>query len=396
MNSQPGRPFWFGPLLVGGATLVLVIGLGIGLVRLLPARSGKPAPAPTSPAPETAMLPERPSPAPPPSPAPDADPGVKPDEGRVPELPGPNTVDVPRKPPDPQPVEKKAVLSRPKPADPPAKRATIELEVGDKFYQEAVVSRLSSYTSLAGPFAQNTRYALLSRFEVVQKKADGSLVVKQKMEGVRLSNTDRALQAQLNALLQKTKGATFTYELDPRRQVVRFEGPREAVKVFRGANPLGGQTFLLWSFLDADGWKELAQLTFFRPQVLPLKKGATWSVPMMHSWGPLGSWVGRAVFAYVDKKDGLDRFQYALNLAHRPPIGAGGLPIQIGKTDFRIQTAGGAIAYDSSKGRVAGFEERFHVRGVMAVSALGVDTAITMDEAQVFQVRILDENPWKE
>jgi hypothetical protein len=57
---------------------------------------------------------------------------------------------------------------------------------------------------------------------------------------------------------------------------------------------------------------------------------------------------------------------------------------------------GGGIAFDAARGRVAAFEERFHVRGAIAVSALGVTTAVTMDEAQVFLVRLLDANPWKD
>ncbi len=394
---------WPRLLLAGGATLLVMGGLLFALVQFLPGRS----PPASPPAPLARVAPERPTPTPvrAPAPLPPApEDGVRPpiDNGSAPPKQGaaPATLDVPQ--PKKAPEPKRAVPEPPPPkkkapeAEPAPKPAPGDFQVGDTFYQEVVVGRASSYNSLAGNFQQNTRYAIVSRFEVLKKNADGSLVARQKVEGVRLANTDRALQAQLNALLQKTKGATFTVELDAKRKVVRFAGPREAIDVFAGGNPLGGQSFLLWSFLDPDAWKELAQLSFFRPQK-PLKKGETWSVPMTHSWGPLGSWTGKSVFVHAGKQAALERFQYALQLAHRPPAGGGGgLPFAVGKSEFRIQTAGGTIAYDARKGRVATFEERFHVRGQVGVAALGVTTAIAMDEVQVFQVRILDRDPWKE
>ena len=44
-------------------------------------------------------------------------------------------------------------------------------------------------------------------------------------------------------------------------------------------------------------------------------------------------------------------------------------------------------------GGIAAAEERFHVRGLLAVSLLGGDAVVEMDEAQLFQVRITDQNP---
>jgi hypothetical protein len=69
------------------------------------------------------------------------------------------------------------------------------------------------------------------------------------------------------------------------------------------------------------------------------------------------------------------------------------LPFQIGQTNFRVQNAGGDILFDARTSRVVAFEERFHVTGLVAVSALGTSTAVTIDEAQVFQVRVLDRSP---
>jgi hypothetical protein len=195
--------------------------------------------------------------------------------------------------------------------------------------------------------------------------------------------------------MHETKGATFRFTLNPRREVTQFEGPKEAPKVFQEANPLSGRTFLLWSFLDQDGWKELAEMSFFRPRE-PLRKGDRWARPMVHSWGPLGSWHGQVGFVHLGKQAGQERYDYLLDLTYRPPAagaGAAALPFQIGRADFRVHTARGAIAYDANRGLVSAAEERFGVRGTLGVAALGLESAVDMDEVQLFQLRVLDHNP---
>ena len=385
------RSLWPRLTLAAAATLLAVIVAGVALVRLLPARQHETPPTvvavSNAPRPEA----EEPKALPPAPEAPTLPSLESHDSAAKPILP---LLD--NSPPLLPPLEKP---SRPRPAKPSTakplelpSRNTPDLQAKDEFFQHVVISRVSRYRILDLDLGQNVQYALVSRFRVKKKHDDGGMVVEQKVESVRLSNADAALQGRLNELLQKTKGATFTMTLNARREVTKFEGGPEAIKVFAGANPLGGSSFLLWSFLDRDGWKELAQLSFFQPPGSP-RRGERWDRDMTHSWGPLGNWSGKVHFQYTGKRAELDRFDYSLDLVYKPPRKGGGLPFEIGKSQFRIQTARGVIAYQSSRGRVAAAEERFHVRGLLAVSFLGVESAVQMDEMQLFQLRILDRNP---
>ncbi len=278
------------------------------------------------------------------------------------------------------------------PFEDPAPKSVMELQTKDDFFQYVVISRVSRYRILELDIGQNVQYVFVSRFHVKKKNDDGGMLVEQKVEGARLSNADPALHERLNELLQKTKGATFTMTLDSRREVTKFAGGQEAIKVFTGDNPLGGPSFLLWSFLDRDGWKELAQLSFFQPPS-SIRRGERWDRSLTHSWGALGNWSGKIYFQSTGKQAGLDRYDYLLDLAYKPPSKGGGLPFEIGKSQFQIETARGVIAYQPSRKRVAAAEERFHVRGLLTVSLLGVESAVQMDEMQLFQLRILDKNP---
>ena len=377
------RTLWPRLAFAAALTLLGVIAAGVLLVRLLPPRE-QPQPAVAQ---ETPPGPRLEQPQTPTTPLPEQPPqvSVKP---VLPLLDDPPSLPVP-------PIES----PKPRPKTPAsaktidvADKSTGELKVGDEFFQEVVISRLSRYRVLELDLGQNVQYVLVSRFRVKEKTKDGGAIVEQKVENVRLRNADPALQRQLNELLQKTKGASFTMTLNARREVTKFEGGPETLNVLAGTNPLGGPSFLLWSFLDRDGWKELAQLSFFQPPP-SVGRGDKWQRPMTHSWGPLGNWSGKIHYQASGKQAGLERFDYALDLAYKPPRQGGGLPFAIGKSEFQIQTARGAIGYRPERGRVAAAEERFHVRGALAVSCLGVDSVVQMDEIQLFQLRILDRNP---
>jgi hypothetical protein len=381
------RSLWPRLTLAVLATLLVVVAVGMALVHLLPATSRE-APSVTEansiPQPEKELDKPLPQEAPQKPLLPPREASAPADKPILPLLDNPPALVPPLK----GPSKPKGV----KPLEEPAPKGVPELPVKDDFFQHLIISRVSRYRILDLDMGQNVQYVFVSRFRVQKKNDDGGMVVEQKVESVRLSNADPSLQDRLNELLQKTKGATFTLTLNARREVTKFEGDQEAIKVFTGDNPLGGPSFLLWSFLDRDGWKELAQLSFFQPPS-SVRRGERWDRALTHSWGPLGTWAGKIYFQSTGKQAGLDRFDYALELTYKPPKSGSGLPFEIGKSQFQIETARGVIAYQPSRKRMAAAEERFHVRGLLTVSFLGAESTVQMDEMQLFQLRILDKNP---
>jgi hypothetical protein len=282
------------------------------------------------------------------------------------------------------------VKSIPEPA-----KATARFKVGNKFFQEVVITRRSAYRILGVDIGQNVQYGFVSSFTTDKVERDGSCVFTQKVETARFGEGDRDLQALLADSLRKTEGAKFELAVGSSGEILRFKGAQDPVKVFADRNPLGGQTFLLWSFLDDDAWKELAQITFLQPDK-PLRKGATWTRPLSHAWGPLGGWTGKTAYAAAGKQAGLERINYAHQMTYAPPRGGGrDLPFQVQKAEFKPQTAGGAILFDAGRSRVAAAEETFHVRGVVVLAVAGTEATVEMDEAQLFRLRMVDQEPAK-
>jgi hypothetical protein len=281
----------------------------------------------------------------------------------------------------------------PRPAPEVAKKPAPGLRKGDRFYQEVVVNRQSACRVLGTEVREQAQFAFLSSFLVEEADDGRPRRVRQTVEAVRLDRAEPALQARLNGLLQKARGLVFHIALGPGGEVVRFEGDgRPFAFAVAGATP-GELSFLLQASLDPDAWKELAQLTLFRPPD-PLPRGGQWSRKLAHTWGPLGSWAGQIIYRPGGKAGGLERFDYLLGLNYLPPRGpGGGLPFQVSKADFRVQAGGGSIAFDRARGRVTAAEERFHVQGALAAGTAGVTVVVEVDEVQLFQVRVLDRPP---
>src|SRR5262249_24519018 len=119
-----------------------------------------------------------------------------------------------------------------------------------------------------------------------------------------------------------------------------------------------------------------------------------WSREMAHDWGSLGRWTGQVTYRPAGKTAGQDRYDYALGLVYQPPAGGKGeQPFAVSKADFRLLGGRGSIRHGPAPERVTAAEERFHVRGALAATALGTTAVVGMEEVQLFRVRILDQLP---
>lgn len=261
-----------------------------------------------------------------------------------------------------------------------------KLKVNDVFYQELMVAQKPNFKVAGIPIVTGLQYRIVSKFTVTKANADGSLVVEQKIESAKLLFADDLTKAAAAGAIAKMPGTTYKIELSPKMDVTKLEGVKANpnIAAFDVAGAMGMQ---MTSLLDRDGWKELAQATFFQMDQ-PLKVGDRWSKPMTHNWGSLGSWSGQIHYLYQGKQANLHRTAFGLQLAYKQPAaGMVGL-MKVNGANFQIQQAEGVLLFDSDKGRVVGAEERFRVRGVINSTLLGQNTLIEIEEDQHFQIRI--------
>ncbi|MEO2089398.1 MAG: hypothetical protein ABGY75_07865 [Gemmataceae bacterium] len=294
----------------------------------------------------------------------------------------------------------------PKPAQPPAPRPGPPVvgrleqiapagryEVGDTFTQDVTVIRMSACGVLGLVTKQGAQYTLSSKLEVKAVHPDGSMTVEQTIHGGKLLDASSDMRDTIADALDKARGTTFTLTFVPTGKVTGLKGLNDPLKLQFGNNDLG-RSLRVWSLLDADAWKELAGHTFFQPDKPAL--GAKWARDFTHDWGPLGSWLGRTDYQNARKaeKDGRIKIDYGHVISHRPGKGDGGdLGVTFGAAAFQPVKAGGHVVYDPKTNRLASAEELFIVKGEVAMSALGADVTVAVEEQQHFRVSVSEVKP---
>ena len=117
------------------------------------------------------------------------------------------------------------------------------------------------------------------------------------------------------------------------------------------------------SLLDRDGWKELAQATFFQMEG-PIKTNARWSKPMTHP-GIARCLGGQIKYAYLGQEKAQHKIGYGLQLMYKAPkAGTAIAGMRILSAEFQAPEAGGVLLFDAVRGKVVAAEEQFRVKGV--------------------------------
>jgi hypothetical protein len=293
------------------------------------------------------------------------------------------------KPADPAPpaVAKPVVVKPPdeKPATP--KRPFKE---GDTFLQDLVVKQKSRFLVQGIPVATFLEYRLVSRYTVQKVHAEGALAVEQKIESATLVQADELTQGLLAGPIAQLPGTALALEVSPRGEVTKLGGADGAAQ-FAVPRVPGGLGVQMASLLDADGYKEIGQATFYQPEALD--KAGRWTRAMTHNWGALGGWNGEVSYAFPGPgKDAQVKVPYSLKLAYQEPKGPrvpGAVPVQITASNFQAPQAGGVLLFDSQQRKTVAMEERFLVRGKLGLVVLGQNTPAEIEEEQLFQMRIV-------
>ncbi len=283
------------------------------------------------------------------------------------------------------------------------------------FFQDIRIQRRPTFVMQGLTIPQQLDYRIVSRIDLQPRERDGTRRAILYVEETRLEQADELSRAAMAESLEKLKHRQYTFVLNARNEVTDFQGDRNQPAALPIKMNLG-QGFMVTSVIDDDGWKELVQLTLFQPEPAaaseqPVKRAMT------HDWGPLGSWYGTTEFvrkglirlaevagqpagaAGTTTSPGesaggepLQRIDYTHDMTYVPPgQDGGGLPLRIKQSDFRTTIAGGSIAYDPQRRRVAYVQERFEVTGTLTVEVLGQASAVELREQQVLTIRVTDD-----
>jgi hypothetical protein len=412
--SSPAAMNW--PLVIGGGSLALVVAVALGwfanamlnqqpeprqVAAVAPVahdtadpaeRNPLPASPPRPPAPVTPPAPPAISPAPAVASSPPATVPVAPASSaptNPPATPPLPVVSTPTPKPPTQPIP----ASPSTPAPPTQPQPTSKPQT---LYQEIDVQRQPKFSILGSVTAQDLHYQMLSELRVGVADDKGLRKIEQYVRDTKLLKADELSQGMFEGSLRDLIGWQFTFQVNRRGDIIEWKGGppagRKAARVERGAE-LG---FMVTSVMDEDGWKEMAQLSFFVPEE-QTAGSQTWVRKMTHDFGPLGSWVGETHYTPKEGQGSAPlQIDYIHKMAYKPPAkGIGGLPFTVADATFKPEIAAGTFHYDKQAGRVMQVQERFLVKGSLATELLGQAAAVEMEEDQLITVRMLERNPWE-
>jgi hypothetical protein len=263
------------------------------------------------------------------------------------------------------------------------------------FYQEIDIQRAPKFSILGTVTAQDLHYQILSELHVGIPNDDGSRKIEQYVHETRLLKADELSRSMFEQSLRDLRGWQFTYRMSRRGQIIDWRsGPPDGRKAARVAVK-GVEGFMVTSVMDEDGWKEMAQLSFFVPEE-HASGSPSWTRQMTHDFGPLGSWYGETRYAPQAIKEGLLQVDYAHDMTYAPPAkGGGDLPFTVAGATFKPEVAGGTFRFDTQARRVQSVQERFLVKGALTAEILGQTVPLEVEEDQIITLRVLESNPWE-
>lgn len=258
------------------------------------------------------------------------------------------------------------------------------------------MQRKPTFSVLGVVTEQDLRYQLLSQLTITPPNAQGVRTVNQHVLDTKLIQSDDLSRPMFEQSLKALRGTKFSYQVGSGGEVEKLAvGPPDGRKA-AAVEPKGGAGFRVSSVMDASGWRELAQLSFFLPD-LQQSGNQAWTRPMTHDFGPLGSWTGETRFVRQGTKAGVLRVDYAHHLKYLPPEkDRGELPFAIKDALFTTDVAAGSILFDTAAGRVQAAQEQFQVHGEIATDLLGEAASVQVGEQQAISLRILTKNPWEQ
>ena len=260
-------------------------------------------------------------------------------------------------------------------------------------YQELDVIRKPQFAILGEVKEQDLHYQIVSELRVAPRAGrEGSLAVEQTIYDTRLVMADELSKASFTDSLAAMKGQRIRFNVNERGDVSDFVADSKERPKSVAVDLTGGRGFLVTSVMDADGWKEIAEWSFF----VPAEDGKReWTRRMMHDFAPLGSWYGDTRFRRGDSQGGVMRIDFAHAMTFSPTAGGiAGLPFAVAKVAFKSEVADGAIEYDSYNKRVRKVQERFLVRGTLGAELFGETAGIEISESQLLTVKLYDKYPW--
>jgi hypothetical protein len=256
---------------------------------------------------------------------------------------------------------------------------------GDTFYLQTVTKSTQKMKALGKEMDLDMEQLLALAFKVEKKESDGSVVLKETVEGLLIRSASGAGQAD-----EKIQGATFTITLNPKMEVTKLEGYDAFVKRLSSGSDEDEKK--IKAIITDDTMKQSARLAFsaYLPDRPTVKPADTWSKKVDLPLGPLGTIETTNSYNY-DGKGKLgdkeyDKISFISAVKYRLPKEETNQPYQVTKGDLKSKDTKGVIYFDSAEGHLVEMTATMPLEGNLTLSSLGQPVEAQIDQKQEIKV----------
>ncbi|HZT82180.1 MAG TPA: hypothetical protein VFA26_18275 [Gemmataceae bacterium] len=278
-----------------------------------------------------------------------------------------------------------------------------KLSKGDSFYVETT-STFKQSLKVPGKeveVRQEVEYTAVLKYTVQDKGPDNTLVLEQRVEGLRLGRPGTTH----TVADDKLKGVALVLTLNPKRQVVKVEKSGDLIKALSGDDSTVRRA--LEKVLSEEALKRSAAELF---AFLPGKDAKSWEREFQRPLGPLGSLSVRNQYTRKGKESAegrtADRIEFTSSVTYRLPSKEEmkDSPFQVvaskpGKKDapdgLKVEEAKGVIHFDADAGRLVAATTSLKLNGPLTIELNKILLESVVQQELTTKTRVLDRNPIK-
>lgn len=266
-----------------------------------------------------------------------------------------------------------------------------KFEAGDLFALEETVQARQAIKVNSAETRQDLDQVRRSRISVLKKNPDGSLVLEQKIEKIKVQHGGEGPDANTKVLKQ-LEGASFWFHLDAKNKIGPVEGYDTLVKQLAKDNRADAK--LIRAVLTEESFKRGldAWLGFLPAEPVEINK--SWKRKSSLPLGLLGAMALDTSYKLADfnKKTQVATIALSGIGTYQPPRDDNDLPLKIGGGSLRLSKYSGKITFNADKGRLIRLETNMSLQGKLMV--INRDSNMDMELSQE-QTLIIKSSPGK-
>lgn len=262
---------------------------------------------------------------------------------------------------------------------------------GDTFYAMENTTMQQNMSLMGQDIQLKMKTQTVTRFRIKEVKKDATVVemtiLQQKMQ------TEGPMGGPGGDLGEKLKNVTFTFTVNDKMEVVKFEGYDKFLDAISSEDPM--MAAFLRSILQESVIKQSFGRTFSLAPDKPLSVGQTWQHKDKLPLGPIGTIEVNSRYKLEGVTDSLARLSISGDLKWTGNDGKmdQALPFKFSEVNIKADKFTGTALFDLQKGRLSNSQMDIDIKGSLVVEVGGQKVDMDIKQQMRTEMKVVDKNP---